>query len=454
MILEEKQIIIPKTPDNQDLLEYISNKTIEQLGSNEIPNRFVISLTDDNGYFCELGTLVNNENYPVSQNNSIFNFNKREFENTQQFNAVLLIPTGIGAKFGGHCGDGNAVARYIASACDELITHPNVVNASDINEMTENTLYVEGSIITRLMMGQIGLKKVRSNRILMLMDKHEEELFNNEIINAVSSARISLGIDCDVYEMDHIIKSVSAYSNSGRAIGRVEHLERLFEIINKFADQYDAIGLSTFIEVPKCYHTDYFKDIEMINPWGGIEAMLTHSIAEEFRVPCAHSPMMVSREIMDLDVGIVDPRKAPETSSVTYLHCILKGLHKSPKIVSYDKGLNVEDISCLIIPDGCIGLPTLAAMEHGIPVIAVKENKNYMLNNLEDLPFQPGKLFIVENYLEAVGIMHAIKAGIKLETIRRPIPRTKILNDEENGIINNKEIKNSTVKSSVKNTFE
>ncbi len=451
MILEEKEIIIPKGTDNQNLLEYISNKTIEQLGSNEIPNRFVISLTDENGYFCELGILTKNNEFHSNQRSSIFDFNKRKCENTDQFNAVLLIPTGIGAKFGGHCGDGNVIARLIGSACDQLITHPNVVNASDINEMTENTLYVEGSIITRLMMGQIGLQKVRSNRILMLMDKHDDELFNNEIINAVSSARISLGIDCDVYEMDHIIKSVSAYSNSGRATGRVEHLERLFEIIYKFADQYDAIGLSTFIEVPKCYHTDYFKDIDMINPWGGIEAMLTHSIAEEFRIPCAHSPMMASREIMDLDVGIVDPRKAPETSSVTYLHCILKGLHKSPKIVSYDKGLNVEDVSCLIIPDGCIGLPTLAAIEHGIPVIAVKENKNYMRNKLEDLPFQPGKLYIVENYLEAVGIMQAIKAGIKLETIQRPIPRTKILNDKENAQISYKELKKSTVKSTEKN---
>ena len=90
--------------------------------------------------------------------------------------------------------------------------------------------------------------------------------------------------------------------------------------------------------------------------------------------------MMASRVIMDLEVGIVDPRKAPETSSVSYLHCILKGLHKSPQIVSYNKGLNAEDISCLIIPDGCIGLPTLAALENGIPVIAVKENKNYMIS--------------------------------------------------------------------------
>jgi len=434
MILRENELIIPKIEKNQNLLGYVKNKIGEELGVNERIIRFVISITDENNYFCEFGTLVNNGKYPLSINNSIFNFNKRNFENTDQFNVVFLIPTGIGAEIGGHCGDGNVVARLIASTCDNLITHPNVVNASDLNEMTENTLFVEGSIITRLMMGQIGLQKVRSNRILTLMDKHEDKLFNDEIINAVSTARISLGIDGDVYEMDNLIKSVFAYSTSGRAVGKVEHLEKLFEIINKFKDEYDAIGLATFIEVPTEYHLQYFKEIDMVNPWGGIEAMLTHSIAEEFKVPCAHSPMMASREIMNMQVGIVDPRKAPETASTTYLHCILKGLHKSPQIVSYDKGLNVEDISCLIIPDGCIGLPTLAALEHEIPVIAVKENKNYMKNRLEDLPFSKGKLFIVENYLEAVGIMHTIKAGIDPQTIRRPIPRTTIIEKTEEQI--------------------
>lgn len=430
MILKEQEIIIPLSESKENLLAYLSGKLTNELNSTESIIRFVISITDENGYFCELGTIINENEYPLSQSNSIFKFNKRKYENTEQFNAVLLIPTGIGAEIGGHCGDGNAVARLIASACDNLITHPNVVNASDINEMTENTLYVEGSIITRLMMGQIGLQKVRSNRILMLMDRHEDKLFNDEIVNAVSSARISLGIDCNVYEMDNIIRSISAYSTSGRAIGTVEHLEKLFEIINKFKDEYDAIGLSTFIEVPEGYHRDYFKDIDMVNPWGGIEAMLTHSIAEEFQIPCAHSPMMASREIMDMEVGIVDPRKAPETSSMTYLHCILKGLHKSPKIVPYEKGLNAENISCLIIPYGCIGLPTLAAIEQGIPVIAVKENKNYMRNTLEEFPFPKGKLFVVENYLEAVGVMHTLKAGVTPESVRRPILHTTILNDK------------------------
>ncbi|MFC2152185.1 DUF3326 domain-containing protein [Bacteroidota bacterium] len=426
MQLFEKEILIPLKEDKNNLLKYFSEFVSENLSSNETPIRFVITKTDKNGYHCELGVLHNDET-DISEKKSIFEFNKREFENTKKFNAVLLIPTGIGAEIGGHCGDANVVARLIASACDNLITHPNVVNASDINEMTENTLYVEGSIITSFLMGQIGLQKVRANKILMLMDKHEDQLFNDEIVNAVSSARISLGIDCHIHEMENIIKSNSLYSSSGRAIGKIEYLERLFNIIRKYSNDYDAIGLSTFINVPEQFHKEYFSQDNMINPWGGIEAMLTHSIAQEFNIACAHSPMMASREIMDLEIGIVDPRKAPESASVTYLHCILKGLQKSPKIVSYEKGLNVEGVSCIIIPDGCIGLPMLYAIENDIHVIAVRENKNRMQNNLKDYPFKSDKLHIVDNYLEAVGIMHAIKAGIDPKVVRRPISNTTIL---------------------------
>lgn len=432
MKLIEREFFIPfAINSSNNLLEYITTKVKEELSPNEIPVRFVITNSNDVGYMCEVGVITNIDDIESINKISIFLFNKREYENTEKFNVVLLIPTGIGAEIGGHCGDGNVVARLIASTCDTLITHPNVVNASDINEMTENTLYVEGSIITRLFMGQIGLQNSRSNRILMLMDKHKDKLFNDEIVNAVSSARISLGIDCDVYEMDNMINSESMYSKSGRAIGKIEKLELLFEIIDKYYEKYDAIGLSTFINVPECYHKNYFSNDDLINPWGGIEAMLTHSIAEKYSIPCAHSPMMVSREIMELEVGIVDPRKAPESASTTYLHCILKGLHKSPRITTPDKGINIEDISCLVIPYGCIGLPTLSALENGIPVIAVKENRNQMGNKLEDFPFKHNKLFIVENYLEAVGVINAIKSGINLDTIHRPLKYTKVISSKE-----------------------
>lgn len=395
--------------------------------SKEIPHRivrFVVTKSDERGYYCEIDAIVLEEKDTHSLAGNIFDFRKREYENTDKFTTVLLIPTGIGAEIGGHCGDGNSVARLIGAASDTLITHPNVVNAADINEMPDNTQYVEGSILSKLLLGRIGLQKVRSNRVLMLMDKHPESFFNEEIINAVSSARITLGMDCDVYEMENLITSVSQYAQSGRAVGEISGLENLFSVIDRFKNDYDAIGLSTFIKVPDDYHKKYFSTEDMVNPWGGIEAMLTHSIAEIYKIPCAHSPMMTSSEIMELELGVVDPRKAPESASTTYLYSVLKGLFRSPRIVGPTRGVTLEDISCVVIPDGCIGLPTLACLENNIPLIIVGGNKNLMQNDLQKLPFKNGKVFFVDSYLEAAGVITALKAGILPDITKRPVKET------------------------------
>ena len=92
--------------------------------------------------------------------------------------------------------------------------------------------------------------------------------------------------------------------------------------------------------------------------------------------------------------------------------------------------LTAADVSCLVIPDGCVGLPTLAALEQGIPVITVRENRNRMGNDLEKLPFGEGKLFIVENYFEAVGLMTALKAGVAPSAVRRPLEETKVSQEQ------------------------
>ena len=49
-----------------------------------------------------------------------------------------------------------------------------------------------------------------------------------------------------------------------------------------------------------------------------------------------------------------------------------------------------------------------------------------MRNNLEALPFAPGKLVIVDNYLEAAGVMMALKAGVSLPSVRRPLEGTVV----------------------------
>ena len=64
----------------------------------------------------------------------------------------------------------------------------------------------------------------------------------------------------------------------------------------------------------------------------------------------------------------------------------------------------------------------MAALEQGIPVIAVRENTNLMRNDLEALPWRYGQFFRVENYWEAAGVMAALKAGIAPGSVRRPLP--------------------------------
>ena len=113
-------------------------------------------------------------------------------------NVVMIIPTGIGCEIGGHAGDATPAARLLGSVCDKLILHPNVVNASDINEMPENALYVEGSILDRFLEGKIELQEVKQNKILVIVNRPVLA----ETVNAVSATRVTLGIDVRIEELD------------------------------------------------------------------------------------------------------------------------------------------------------------------------------------------------------------------------------------------------------------
>ena len=160
MQLTERHIPIPVSPGHRSMLEHIQKAVEFRLEEGAVPVRFAITRMDESHYQCEFG-MLDGLDVPASEKpQSIFEFSPRKFERTDAFNAVFLVPTGIGAEIGGHAGDATPAARVLAEACDRLITHPNVVNASDLNEMPENALYVEGSAITRLLMGTAALQPV------------------------------------------------------------------------------------------------------------------------------------------------------------------------------------------------------------------------------------------------------------------------------------------------------
>jgi hypothetical protein len=434
MELTEKQIAIPIPSFDHNIFKLLEEVVGSQLKADEIPVRFVITAMNVNEIQCEFSVLSGVEKELSTKINSIFQFNSRKIERTSSFNAVFLIPTGIGAEIGGHAGDATPVARVLAEVCDHLITHPNVVNASDINEIPENAFYVEGSAISNLLMGSTALQPKKKNRVLVIIDDHEIEMFANDTINAVSAARATYGFDCvKVIKVDPPIKMYAEFVKSGRAAGRIIGFDRLRTILEENKGNFDAVALASVIDVDEQYHEDYFsREGLMINPWGGVEAMLTHAVSMLFKIPAAHSPMLENQKVADFDLGLVEPRLAAEAVSLTFVQCMLKGLHRSPRIITDPDVMNepdlfnVANISCLVIPDKCLGLPTLAALFQGIPVIAVRENSNLMNNDLDKLPWASGQFYRVENYWEAAGVMSALKSGITPNSMRRPLSATKI----------------------------
>ena len=432
MYLYEKDVSIPAVSGHRRLLSYFSKSLRTHLRSGEWLTRFVVTKSDAEVYRCDMGVLGGNGSRVSAELDPILRFTHRGIQSNVDFNVVLVVPTGVGCEIGGHAGDAGPVARLLSGTCDTLITHPNVVNASDIAEISQNTLYVEGSVISRLLMGTIGLQPVRANRVLVVIDEHRDEYFTNQTINAVSAARSCYGLQCPrVVRLNPPIAMRAEYTSSSRAAGRIEGLERLQEVLDAYRNEYDAVAIASVVEVPHNYHMDYFlSNGKMINPWGGVEAMLTHWVSLAYNVPSAHAPMLESKEIADLNPGLVDTRIAAEAISITFMQCILKGLQRSPRIVTErdlmkrHNVLTAADLSCLVIPDGCVGLPTLAALEQGIPVIAVRENRNIMQNHLSELPWAHGQFYQVENYWEACGVLTALKEGLAPECVRRPLPTT------------------------------
>ncbi len=327
-------------------------------------------------------------------------------------NVVMIIPTGIGCKIGGHAGDATPAAKLLASCCDKLILHPNVVNASDINEMPSNSLYVEGSILDRFLEGSVELKEVYQNKILLAVNSPAKP----ETVNAVSAARATIGATIEIVELKTPLRMVGRFEE-GKATGDVFGWEELVEQVWKH--EFDALAIASQVEVSDEVQLKYFAD-GGVNPWGGVEAKASKLIASKLDMPVAHAPIEgASIETQnEIYFSIVNPAMAAEAVSNCYLHCVLKGLHKAPRI---GKGLSIDDMDVMISPWGCWGRPHYACVEAGIPIIMVRENTC----KLSQLPTT--EVIEVEHYLEAAGVIVSMKAGISLESICRPLGATKCL---------------------------
>lgn len=318
-------------------------------------------------------------------------------------NTVIIVPTGIGAEIGGHNGDANPVVKLFGALSDTVITHPNVVNGSDINEMPENCMYVDGYMLDCFLNGEINLRKSKNRKILLAVNAPVLA----DTINAVSASRVTLGIDITILELDTDLKMTAYYDADGAATGSVEGWEELIDQV--LPHDFDALAIATLIDVSKDVVMEYLKN-GGVNPWGGVEAKASRLISSNIAKPVAHAPVE-SGAFKDFH-EIIDPRMAPEMLSETFLHSVFKGLCNAPQSCGLGVGLNIKDIDFLVSPEGCWGYPHQVASKHNVEILMVKENKTILESKFG---------VKCDNYLEAAGIVACKSAGILPKYVRRPI---------------------------------
>lgn len=407
-----KTFIVPK---EYNVEKYILNEINSFKPENNSLLRYAIVRVNEKTYDVEASIL---EDETILEP-----FIKIQHNPSNKFVVVNVVPTGVRAEIGGYIADATPVTNVLASIADKVIVHPNVVNGSFLNYSHDNVIYVEGCHLDHFLQNKVALSEVINNKIGVIIDRGAIEADPNSInmaINTIESLRVIAGINIIGYKItDEAIGGHAIKMPSGSFCGEVKNPKTLINAAQQlFKYGATAIAIATYIKIDDAEKDleEYFKG-NLANPFGGTEALISHTISNIFGIPCAHAPILPKWEKEYYEnIGIVDPRASSEVVSPGYLGCILKGLHKSPQLSHV--GITLSDVKAIIIPYGCCGgIPAIMSQKWNIPLICVKENKTV----LDVTPEKMGmNAIVVENYLEAIGIISAMKSGITVESLRRP----------------------------------
>jgi hypothetical protein len=342
------------------------------------------------------------------------------------FAVVQVIPTGVRCELGGYAGDACPVTNLLAAAADLLVTHPNAVNASDLNEMAGNVLYVEGKSLDDFLLGHAGLLPVSANRIGTFVDP-AGLAYLDEVTSCLDAARAVAGIDCGRYSVLRESLGIGIeWSETGCAVGTISRPEVVLETVaTLIAQGAQAIGgLSVIHGVDGDMFRRHLAG-ELPNPSGGVEAILSHLISAVFRVPTAHAPLPYYKELKGHATR--NPRAAAEFISTPHYMSVLKGLARAPRLVALRslsrapaQAITLDHVGAIVVPASCLGgIPSMAAEASGIPLIAVRENRTIL--DVTNASMGMENVIEVGSYLEAAGVVLALRRGLSLESLRRPL---------------------------------
>ena len=282
---------------------------------------------------------------------------------------AFIVPTGIGASIGGFAGDASPYARKF-SKLGKLIVNPNVVNAGGFSGIDNNMYYLEGYSLDEFFKGNLGLKDSHDNKVGVIIDKALPKDVLNVHINTINAVNAVYGIDCTTIEITDQEVGVEFFVNEqGVSMGSVKNIETIKKAGEKLlAKGCDALAIVCLFDDETS--EDYENGIG-VDPIGGVEAIISHYISRELKVPCAHSPAFKDYTISP---KIVNKKAASEYITPTFLPCILIGLNNAPSLTN-NTGLTIENLDYLIMPANALGaIPVFEALKRNIKIFAIKEN--------------------------------------------------------------------------------
>lgn len=311
---------------------------------------------------------------------------------------AFIVPTGIGASIGGFAGDASFWARKFSEKC-KLIVNPNVVNAACFSGITDNMLYVEGYTLDDFFKGNIGLKESNNNKIGVIFDKSIPQNVLNIHLNTINAVKTVYGINIIDYEItEHSVGVNFHIDESGISTGNIDNLSTLKKATQKLIKK-GAEAIAVVCHFPESEDQEYEQGIG-VDPVGGVEAIISHYISKEFKVPAAHAPAFSD---ITIPTEIVNPKCSAEYITPTFLPCILLGLNNAPKIVSKKSEINVCNIDFLVMPYNSLGsIPALEMNRLNKKIYVIKENKTVLNTTAEKLFIKCDIINTYEELLELI----------------------------------------------------
>ena len=292
------------------------------------------------------------------------------------------------------------------------------------------------------------LKPVRQQKVGLLIDAGLESDLKKRHLQVADGCVASLGLDIGpVITTERAIRINLKKGLSGSSWGNIEEPDVLLRGAEKLKKAgATAIAVITrFPDDSEEQETKLYRQGKGVDVIAGVEAVISHFLVKHLLIPCAHAPGLPP---LPIDYEL-DPRTSGEEIGYTFLQSVLVGLSRAPDLISKSAMKTKEntflqvktlisnrDLGAVVVPQGALGgEAVLSCIERFIPLIIVSNpgvlNVNSTKMRLDYISGDKNKnILYAENYIEAAGLITALRHGINIKSLRRPIDCLKEVNDE------------------------